>query len=96
MMTQVETEASDSSDVSELSDLPENSLEGLPPSAKLVLKVLEYEGPMSQKKISETSRLSPRTTRKAVKELKESGLVESSPSLKDGRKKIYRLSLELD
>ncbi|MDY6764640.1 MAG: helix-turn-helix domain-containing protein [Halobacteria archaeon] len=71
----------------------EDKLSNLPPSAKLVVKILEYEGPLSQKTISERSRLPSRTTRSALKQLMENDIVESRPSLTDGRCNIYRLSL---
>lgn len=82
-----------------MSEEPDNSksiedkLSNLPPSAKLVVKILEYEGPLSQKAISERSRLPSRTTRSALKQLVENEIVESRPSFTDGRCNIYSLSL---
>ncbi|MDY7081886.1 MAG: helix-turn-helix domain-containing protein [Halobacteria archaeon] len=70
----------------------DTNLKQLPPSAKLVMKTLEYEGPLPQNEISQRSRLSPRTTRFALKQLTESRVVEARQSVKDGRRYIYCLA----
>jgi DNA-binding MarR family transcriptional regulator len=64
----------------------------LPPSAKLVYKVLEYNGKLTQKQIAEKSLLAPRTVRYALNELKTAGVVESEVNLADARQQFYRLS----
>jgi len=66
----------------------------LPPSAKLIAKVLEYNGTLTQSELAEKSRLSPRTTRYGLQELQESGVVESRISLSDARQNLYSLKVE--
>ncbi|MFP9193659.1 MarR family transcriptional regulator [Natrialbaceae archaeon A-CW1-1] len=68
------------------------SLEELPPSAKLVYKVLEYEGPMTQSEIATESRLCSRTVRYAVTKLEAADCIDSRASLRDARRSIYRVS----
>lgn len=64
-----------------------------PPSAKLVVKVLEYsDEPLTQKQISRRSRLSPRTVRSSVKRLKERDVLEEQVYIPDARKQLYSLS----
>ncbi len=64
----------------------------MPPSAKLVLKTLEYEGPLGQKEISEKTLLPPRTTRLALKLLLSKGLIKRSQDLRDARHRLYRVA----
>lgn len=66
-------------------------LEDLPPSAKLVYKVLEYRGPLTQKGIAEESLLSARTVRYAIDRLEEAGAIEDDIHFADARQNIYRL-----
>ena len=61
----------------------------MPPSAKLVFKVLEYEGPLTQKDIVEKTLLSPRTVRYALNILGKRGLIKDIPNLRDVRQKLY-------
>lgn len=61
----------------------------MPPSAKLVLKVLEYEGPMTQKDIVQRTLLPPRTVRYALSLLLRKGLVMKTPNLRDARQSMY-------
>ncbi|MGB9986257.1 helix-turn-helix transcriptional regulator [Salarchaeum japonicum] len=68
-------------------------LSELPPSAKLVVKVLEYNGGMTQKEIVEKSRLSQRTVRDALDRLQENDLVEKDIYIPDARQNLYRLAL---
>ena len=67
------------------------SLRELPPSAKLVAKVLESESPLSQGQLAEESLLPDRTVRYALNRLEEVGLVQSRYSFKDARKQVYFL-----
>ncbi len=67
------------------------SVDDLSPSAKLVYKVLEYEGPMTQEEIATESRLCPRTVRYALGKLEHHGTVTSRVNLEDARQSIYRL-----
>ncbi|MXV62545.1 MarR family transcriptional regulator [Natronorubrum sp. JWXQ-INN-674] len=61
----------------------------LPPSSKLVYKVLEYEGSMTQEEIANESRLCPRTVRYALGKLEDEKLVDSRVSLTDARQSKY-------
>jgi DNA-binding transcriptional ArsR family regulator len=67
-------------------------LRELPPSAKLVAKVLEDEAPLSQGQLAEASLLPDRTVRYALNRLQDSGLVDSRYSFTDARKQVYYLS----
>jgi DNA-binding MarR family transcriptional regulator len=66
-------------------------LRELPPSAKLVAKVLEDESPMSQGQLAEESLLPDRTVRYALNRLEEADLVGSRYSVHDARKQVYFL-----
>jgi len=66
-------------------------LRELPPSAKLVAKVLEGDSPLSQGQLAEESLLPDRTVRYALNRLEESGIVDSRYSFKDARKQVYYL-----
>jgi len=70
----------------------EEMIDELPPSAKLVFKVLEYNRQMTQKEIADETRLSVRTVRYALNRLTEKGLVEQVPCLTDGRQTLYDLN----
>ncbi|WP_158059357.1 winged helix-turn-helix transcriptional regulator [Halorussus halophilus] len=64
-----------------------------PPSAKLVVKVLEYsDEPLTQQEISDRTRLSARTVRSSLKRLKEQDTVEERVYIPDARKQLYVLS----
>ncbi|WP_049923650.1 MarR family transcriptional regulator [Halopiger djelfimassiliensis] len=65
------------------------SVSDLPPSAKLVYKVLEYEGSLTQDEIAAESRLCPRTVRYALGKLETQGLVASRVCLDDARQSKY-------
>jgi DNA-binding MarR family transcriptional regulator len=67
-------------------------LREMPPSAKLVAKVLERDAPLSQTRVAEESLLPGRTVRYALSRLEEQGLVESRYSLQDARKQVYTLT----
>jgi DNA-binding MarR family transcriptional regulator len=66
----------------------------LPPSAKLVAKVLEYDDAMTQNQLAEETMLPPRTVRYALTRLEEVDVVDSRFSFADARKRIYTLSIE--
>jgi DNA-binding MarR family transcriptional regulator len=66
-------------------------LRELPPSAKLIAKVLEIDAPLSQGELAEESLLPDRTVRYALNRLDESGLVVSRHSFDDARKRVYAL-----
>lgn len=69
------------------------TLRELPPSAKLVAKVLEDDAPLSQGQLAEDSLLPDRTVRYALNRLDESGLVDSRYSFTDARKQVYFLTV---
>jgi DNA-binding MarR family transcriptional regulator len=66
----------------------------LPPSAKLVAKVLEYDGPLTQSQLAEETLLPARTVRYALTRLEEIEVVDSRFSFNDARKRIYTLKIE--
>ena len=66
-------------------------LEDLPPSAKLVFKVLEYDGPLTQQAITEESLLAGRTVRFALDRLEECGHVEERVYAADARQRLYEV-----
>jgi len=70
----------------------DDHVQDLPPSAKLVLKVLEYNGGLTQKQIVEKSRLSQRTVRDALDRLQDHEIVEKDIYIPDARQNIYRLA----
>jgi predicted transcriptional regulator len=74
----------------------EESLDDLPPSAKLVFKVLEYNGPLTQKGIVEESMLSARTVRYALERLEGIGIVDEDVYFADARQNLYQLNETAD
>lgn len=71
-----------------------NAVRDLPPSAKLVAKVLEYNGTLTQSQLADETLLPPRTVRYALSRLESVGVVESRFSFADARKRIYSLTGE--
>ena len=71
---------------------PSTALADLPPSAKLVYKVLEYSGPLTQKGIVEESRLSPRTARYALDRLEDTAVVQADVYFADARQNLYGIA----
>lgn len=71
---------------------PRDELRDLPPSAKLVAKVLEYNGTLSQSDIAEETLLPARTVRYAIGRLEDRGVVTSRHSFSDARKRLYSLA----
>lgn len=67
-------------------------LRELPPSAKLVAKVLESDAPLSQGQLADESLLPDRTVRYALNRLEDAGLVGSRYSFQDARKQVYYLN----
>lgn len=66
-----------------------DALTDLPPSAKLVFKVLEYDSPLTQAELRDRTRLSKRTTRHGLSLLKDAELIEERVYIPDARKRIY-------
>ncbi|MEF8882407.1 MAG: ArsR family transcriptional regulator [Halapricum sp.] len=77
-----------------MTETDEETISDLPPSAKLVFKVLEYKGPLTQKGIVEESMLSARTVRYALERLEEVGVVEEDVYFADARQNLYELTVE--
>lgn len=66
----------------------------LPPSAKLVYKVLEYNGPLTQKGIVQESMLSARTVRYALERLDDIGVISEDVYFADARQNLYEIHEE--
>jgi len=64
-----------------------DAVSNLPPSAKLIVKVLEYNGTLTQSELADKSRLSPRTVRNGLQKLEKADVVVSESSLADARQK---------
>ena len=64
----------------------------MPPSSKLLLKILEYEGTMTQKELVSKTLLPSRTVRLALKHLMDNGQIRKKISMRDARQKIYEIS----
>ena len=66
----------------------------LPPSAKLVAKVLEYNDRLTQGQLADETMLPSRTVRYALTRLGEVDAVESRFSFTDARKRVYALDID--
>ena len=66
-------------------------LRELPPSAKLVAKVLEGTDALTHAQLAEESLLPDRTVRYALDRLESAELVDSRMSFRDARKRVYFL-----
>ena len=64
----------------------------MPPSSKLLLKTLEYEGPLTQKELVNKTLLPDRTVRLALSHLLDKRYVKRKISIRDARQKIYEIS----
>ena len=74
-----------------MSDSSAEGLADLPPSAKLVYKVLQYNGPLTQKGIVEESMLSARTVRYALERLEGIEAVDEDVYFADARQNLYEI-----
>ena len=72
--------------------VPRLKIERLPPSAKLVLKVLESGSLLTQKDIISKTFLPARTVRYALSRLKEENLLEERFYFHDARQSLYGLN----
>jgi NAD+ kinase len=61
----------------------------LPPSAKLVYKILSYEGNLTQKEVIKISNLPERTVRYALELLLKRKIITHQPYLNDARQTVY-------
>jgi len=91
MSTQKTTAASETHP--ECDDARWESVRELPPSAKLVAKVLERHDRLTQRELAAETLLATRTVRQAVARLEDAGVVESRVSFLDARKQLYRLTI---
>ena len=66
----------------------------LPPSAKLVAKVLEYNETMTQQQIADETLLPARTVRYALNRLEDKNVIDSRFSFSDARKRLYSLDID--
>jgi len=64
----------------------------MPPSSKLLLKILEYEGELTQKDLTAKTLLPDRTVRLALSHLLKKRYVKRKVSLRDARQRIYEIS----
>jgi len=64
----------------------------MPPSSKLLLKILEYEGALTQKELVAETLLPYRTVRHALDHLISMGYVKRKVSMRDARQRIYEIS----
>lgn len=71
-----------------------DAVRDLPPSAKLVYKALEHEGPMTQSQIADETLLPARTVRDALSRLEGVAVVEERVFVPDARKSTYVLADE--
>lgn len=71
-----------------------DAVSDLPPSAKLVAKVLEYNDRLTQSQLADETMLPPRTVRYALNRLEEVNAVNSRFSFTDARKRVYTLEIE--
>ena len=62
----------------------------LPPSSKIVFRILCTNGALTHKDIVNKSQCSPRTVRYALKRLKEHEMIIEKANMKDMRQIIYQ------
>ncbi len=77
------------SETAQVQDVHTKKIERLSPSVKLIFKVLEYRGLMTQKELAAESYLPPRTVRYALTRLKKEGMIEERLYYKDARQCLY-------
>jgi DNA-binding MarR family transcriptional regulator len=93
MSTSAADDAADADEATLSESEYRDRLRELPPSAKLVAKVLEGDHPLSQGQLAEESLLPDRTVRYALNRLEEQSLVDSRYSFQDARKQVYYLRI---
>ncbi len=77
------------SETAAMQDVYTRKIGQLSPSVKLVFKVLEYKGLLTQKELVAESYLPPRTVRYALSRLKKEGILEERLYYKDARQCLY-------
>jgi len=68
-----------------------DKIKNLPPSAKLIYKILAYEGSLTQKELINSTFLPERTVRYALELLTKKDLIAKRPYLNDARQTIYSI-----
>ena len=71
-----------------------NQIKELPPSAKVIYKILSYEEALTQKEIINETYLPSRTVRHALNILLKKKLISKSINLSDIRQAIYKINIE--
>lgn len=79
-----------------MSQTEREQIDDLPPSAKLVFKVLEYNGSLTQKQIVDESMLSARTVRYALERLEDIGVVDEDIYFADARQNLYEITVKAE
>lgn len=77
------------SETAAVENLFSKKIQKLSPSVKLVFKVLEFKGLMTQKELVSESYLPPRTVRYALSILKKENLIEERLYHRDARQCLY-------
>ncbi len=77
------------SETAEIQELYSKKIEKLSPSVKLIFKVLEFKGMMTQKELVSESYLPPRTVRYALNRLKKEDMIEERLYHRDARQCLY-------
>lgn len=72
-------------------DSPTDRIINLPPSAKLVYRVLESDGALTQKDLIERTTLPSRTVRYAIGRLRDVGILSVRFYIPDARQSLYGL-----
>jgi len=78
----------------ESTDLDEQTLLQFPPSAKLVIKVLEHHEKLSQQELHAKTYLPSRTVRYAIQRLQQEGFIDAEVNVRDARQRLYSLDDE--
>jgi len=66
-------------------------IEGFSPSMKLILNILENQGPLTQKEITKVTRLPTRTVRYALNRLKQEDILEEREYFQDARQCLNQI-----
>ncbi|MCD6414013.1 MAG: NAD(+)/NADH kinase [Candidatus Diapherotrites archaeon] len=69
-----------------------HAIRGESPSSKFILKVIEFEGPLTQKEIIKATQLPARTIRRNLERLIKKGLIIKKPFLEDPRQSLYMIA----
>ncbi|MCD2200755.1 MarR family transcriptional regulator [Halobacterium sp. KA-4] len=75
-----------------MDDTTAEAIQDLPPSAKLVAKVLEHNDTLTQSELADETLLPDRTVRYALTRLEEANAITSRFSFTDARKQVYSLN----